>query len=103
MEEAINEHLMIIDALNARMRTPAPTMARHLHAVAESIFWRSRERRMLTASAAPHPAAPPASSPTSSFRFSAIPFPRFPAAFLQSSPCAMTRAFVAKCFSMPMH
>ena len=42
MEEAINEHLMIIDALNARMRKPAPTRWRAISMPwRKSIFWRS--------------------------------------------------------------
>lgn len=102
MEEAINEHLMIIDALERKDADAcSDAMARHLHAVAGKAFSGAvpgKGERMLTATAAPHPGGPSrlfAHFPLSGFL--AIPFPPF---FRRRSrnlpPCAMTRAFGPK-------
>ena len=89
MEEAINEHLMIIDALNARMRKPAPTRWRAI-----SMPWRrksiflaqSGKSALLTATAAPHPAALPLFAHFPLSGFLSFPSSRFYAALPQSSP-----------------
>lgn len=82
MEETINEHLMIIDALERKdaeacsdaMASPSPCRGGKAFSGAVP----GKGERMLTATATPHPAAPPASSPTSLFpAFLSFPSPSF--------------------------
>lgn len=82
MEEAINEHLMIIDALERKDADAcSDAMARHLHAVAEKHFLAAvpgKGERMLTASGRAASGGPSrlfAHFPLSGFL--AIPFPPF--------------------------